>query len=265
MTQIYITVGIIAAVSALVCFVFIRQTISERKLERDRLKRALDKRAKELLQAISVFPDNFLPKELTVFLYRCIIDAYEQLTRLEPSEKSYIESLQIYSSQLETVVRKQEGQQVVELQNAAQIGELKQYLNLISNFLQKSMQRGQISKKQHAHYRLLLKELLVILTVNGNTISAQQAQEIGKYKLALHYYDLAKKLLIRETPEGFKEKVQRFTALMEPLQIYVDAEDAALQEQNKNPYSENNPDPEEKDEWSGFKEDEDWKKKNVYD
>ena len=77
MTQIYITIGVIAVVAALVCYIFIRQTMSDKKQEKDRLHRALQKRAKELLQMISVFPDDFLPQEIKVFIYRCVIDAYQ--------------------------------------------------------------------------------------------------------------------------------------------------------------------------------------------
>jgi len=266
MTQIYIIIGVIAIISALVCYIFVRQTISERKLERQRLQRALNKRAKELLQAISVFPDDFLPKELIVFLYRSIIDAYEQLTKLDPSNKSYIEALQIYTVQLEAAIRKVESQKAHELPNAAQINEFKQYLNLIGNFLQKSMQRGSVSQKQHAHYRLLLKELVIGLTVNGHTLSARQAIEMQKSKLALHHFELAKKLLTKESPAGFQEQLLAINTAMEPLIIQSKAEDALLREQNKNPHSdEENQDDEEKDEWDAFKEDSGWKKKNIYD
>ncbi|MGS2717056.1 hypothetical protein ACVBE9_02710 [Eionea flava] len=266
MTQIYITIGIVVIVAALVCYIFVKQTIGERKLERERLQRALDKRAKDLLQALSVFPENFLPKELTVFLYRCIIDAYEQLTKLAPSETRYIEALKIHTVQLEASIRKPDTHQTQDLQAASQIAEFKQYLNLIGQFLQKSMQRGQITQKQHAHYRSLLKELVVMLTVNGHTLSAQQAIESQKAKLAVHYYDLAKKLLTKETPAGFSEKIQQINARIEPLQLQVDSEEQQAQEQNKNPHTEAQTGQEEdKSQWDAFEEDAGWKKKNVYD
>ncbi|MFT6201723.1 MAG: hypothetical protein ACJATV_001506 [Granulosicoccus sp.] len=265
MTQIYITIGIIASVSALVCYVFVRQTIIERKLERDRLQRALDKRAKELLQAITVFPESFLPKELEVFLYRCVLDTYEHLTRLAPSEKNYVEALQIHTGQLEAFVRKPEGKKIEDLQSNSQISELKQYLNLIGNFLQKSMLRGQITQKQHIYYRLLLKELVIVLTVNGHTVSAKQSIEMQKPKLALHYYDLAKKLLTKETPHGFTKKVQKLNARMQPLLELVEAEDAELKEENKNLHSGGQKPNKEESQWDRPKEDSEWKKKNVYD
>jgi hypothetical protein len=265
MTQIYIIVGVIAVIAALVCYVFVRQTIGERKLERERLQRALNKRAKELLQAIAVFPENFLSKELIIFLYRSIIDAYEQLTKLDASSKTYVEALQTYTAQLEAATRKPDNQQVENIQSPAQINELKQYLNLIGNFLQKTMQRGRLTQKQHTHYLQLLKDLVISLTVNGYTISARQSVEMQKTKLALHHYDLAKKLLIKESPTGFQARIAKINAAMEPLLLLQATEETEVQEGNKNPYTDDNPDDEDKGKWSEFEEDSGWKKKNIYD
>jgi len=265
MTQTYIISGIIAIICALVCYIFIRQTISERKLERERLQRALNKRAKELMQAIGLFPEDFLPKELEVFLYRCIIDVYEQLIRLAPTEKGYVEALQAHTAQLEFTVRKPEGQVTEDLQSTSQINEFKQYLSLIGNFLQKSTQRGQITERQHSHYRSLLKELVIKLTVNGHVISAQQSIEMQKLKLALHYYDLAKNLLIKEKPAGCKVQIQKLNTRAQPLLERVQAEEADVREENKHPRV-HAPEPsDKKPPRDTFEEESGWKKKNVYD
>lgn len=262
MTQIYLTIGIIVIIAALVCYIFIRQTINERKQEKDRLHRALSKRAKELLQMISAFPDNFLPQELVVFIYRCIIDAYEQLTKLSPSETQYIEALKIHSSQLEGIIRKQSSGSAEDLQSSAQINELRQYLNLLSGFLQKSMQRSHITQKQHAHYRLLVKELIIRLAINNYMISAKQSLDIKKTKLAIHYYDLAKKLLVRETPSHYKERIEKINAHLKPL---LEMEEIMQAEQNALKAEESEEDKGEKSEWDEFEDKDGWKKKNVYD
>jgi hypothetical protein len=263
MTQIYITIGIIAIIAALVCYVFIRQTIGERQREKERLNRVLVKRAKELLQLLSVFPDHFLPKELVVFVYRCIIDAYEQLTKLEPSEKKHVEALKMHSMQLDTTLRNQSGAKAADLQSVNQINELRQYLNLLGSFLQKSLQRNQITPKQHAQYRQLVKEMIVRLAVNNYMITAKQAMEIQKPKLALHYYDLAKKLLERETPNNYQESIRAINQAMEPLLAMEQADQVTQQESTDATVSPAKP--EEKSEWDEFEEDSGWQKKNVYD
>lgn len=257
MTQIYITIAIIGIIALLVCYVFIRQTLGERQKEKDRLHRALAKRAKELLQVMSVFPEDFLPKELVVFIYRCIIDAYEQLSKLMPDETKYIEALTMHSSQLEVIVRKPDKNQPTDLESNAQINELRQHLNLLGGFLQKSLKRNHITPKQHSHYRQLLKELIIKLAVNNYMITAKQALDIQKTKLAIHYYDLAKKLLIRETPGHYKESIDTINRQIEPL--------LAMEKEEEQTRQESKVDNNNEDEWEEIKEDSDWKKKNVYD
>jgi hypothetical protein len=265
MTQTYITIGIIAIIGLLVCYVFIRQTIGERQREKERLHRALEKRAKELLQMVSAFPDNFLPKELLVFIYRCIIDAYEQLTKLKPAEIQYVDSLKMHSLQLETVVRNTSSHKVEDLQSLTQINELRQYLNLVGGFLQKSAQRNHITHKQHLYYRQLVKELMIRLAVNNYSASAKQALEVQKNKLAIHYYELARKLLIRETPNGYKESIQKINLRLEPLREMEGIEPDIQTEVSANTDGAAPAEEQEKDEWNDFKEDTEWKKKNVYD
>ncbi len=256
MTQIYITIAIIGIIALLVCYVFIRQTLGEKQKEKDRLHRALVKRAKELLQVLSIFPEDFLPKELVVFIYRCIIDAYEQLSRLMPEDNTYVEALKMHSSQLEATIRKPDNAKFTELQSSAQINELRQHLNLLGNFLQKSLKRKHITPKQHAHYRQLLKELIIKLAVNNYTITAKQALDMQKTKLSIHYYDLAKKLLIRETPSHYQESIDDINRQIEPLIELEKTEQAELNStQNDN----------DDGEWGEVKDESDWKKKNVYD
>ncbi len=261
MTQIYITVAIISIVAILVCYVFVRQTISERQQERDRLQRVLAKRAKDLLQMISVFPPHFLPKELQVFIYRCIIDAYEQLTKLDGSSSEHIESLKVHSAQLENTVRTPERKHTEDLQSTTQINELRQYLNLLNGFLQKSLQRQHITGKQHSHYRMLIKELIIRLAINNYMISAKQSLDIHKTKLALHYYDLAKKLLIKETPTDFQKKIEKINLAIQPL-LEREAEEATMQAMAA---PDTNDEEGEQKEWQEFEEEAGWKKKNIYD
>lgn len=273
MTQIYITIGVISIVAALVCYIFIRQTMSDKRQEKERLHRALVKRAKELLHMISAFPDDFLPQEIKVFIYRCVIDAYQQLSKLEPSDKQYVEALKVHSAQLEAVIRTPDSKKTVNLQSAAQINELKQYLTLLGRFSQKSAQRNNITQKQYSHYRMLIKGLNAKLAVDGYILSAKQATEINKRRLAIHYYELAKKLLTKETPPNFQDQITRINAAMEPLMEMeaLEKERLATEAASKKDTDDTNAStaPEgtstEDKEWAQFEEDSGWKKKNVYD
>lgn len=263
MTQIYITIGIIAIIAALVCYVFIKQTLNDRKQDKERLHRILVKRAKDLLQIISAFPQGYLPKEVMVFIYRTIIDAFEQLTKLNPAEAEYIEALKVHSAQLEAIIRQPESNKSIQLQSTSQINELRQYLHMLNNFLQKSLERHNITQKQYGHYKLLVKELIIKLAVNNYMISAKQATQIDKPKLAIHYYDLAKKLLIKETPANYKNLLQSIESLIQPLtqeEQKAEVDQQVITEDNEQEAQS----PEDK-EWAEFQEDSGWKKKNIYD
>ncbi|ODS23022.1 hypothetical protein AB835_11060 [Candidatus Endobugula sertula] len=218
---------------------------------------------------MSVFPENFLPQEIHVFVYRCIIDAYQQLTKLDPTNKQHVESLKIHSSQLETIIRTSGTKKNIRLQSAAQINELRQYMNLLGRFLQKSVQKKHITQKQYGHYRLLIKGLTTQLAIDGYIISARQSLDIGKNRLSIHYYDLAKKLLTKETPSNYKEQIQYINEELSPL---MDAEmlkqeqeqhhkESVVEEGEATPLIESN----ENKEWAQFEEEAGWKKKNIYD
>lgn len=257
MTQVYITIGVISTVALLMCYIFIRQTMKEKKAEKDRLHRALKKRAKTLLQMIAIFPDDFLPKELQIFIYRCIIETYENLTKLEPNENQYIDGLKMHSAQMEATMRKPESRKNLNLQNAAQLNELRRYLNMMGEFLQRSVKRKMITTKQYSHYRLLIKSLIAGLAVDNYCIAARQAVEIGKVKLAIHYYTLAKQLLIKETPSGYQEQIKGIDEALAPL-MESQVDEGVISEVAE-------PENQEESEWAEFEEESDWKKKNVYD
>jgi len=259
MTQIYVTIGIITLIGLLACYVFIRQTTGNRKEEKGRLNRAMLKRAKELQHMLALFPEHFIPKEICVFIYRSIIDIYQQLCKLEPKESSHMESLTALSSTLENVIKQPENRKIQHIQNTAQINELRQYSGILMRFLHKSAQRKNITSKQLEHYLSLIKGLTTQLTVDTYIIAAKQALEAGKPKLGIHNYELAKQLLIKETPNGHKEQTAHITSLLAPLlkSQEADAAQQSAEAQDTNDDDDNK--------WAQFEEDSGWKKKNVYD
>jgi hypothetical protein len=264
MTQVYIIAGIIITIIVLICFIFIRQTITKRKKEKMRLHRALDKRAKDLVQMLNAFPPNFLPQDLLVFLHRCIVDTYEQLSKLSPDEPEYLEHFKAHTAHMEAAMRAPKTKSEASLQNSSQINEIRQYLNYLGRFMQKWMQRGNISLKQYGNYKDLLKKLITQLMVDNYSLSAKQAVQMDKTKLAIHYYMLAKNLL---TKEGLiASKKNRL--------VMIDQELATLEKRLKDEeqeaghvaeVSEQEEDTDESKQWKKFDEDADWKKKNVYD
>ncbi|MBX2809949.1 MAG: hypothetical protein KTR20_15105 [Cellvibrionaceae bacterium] len=265
MTQVYIIAGIIMLISVLICYIFIRQTIVKRRRERARLHRALDKRAKDLIQMLNAFPTNFLPRDLLIFLFRCIVDVYEQLSKLAPDELEYLDNFKLYTAQMETAMRapKDSSEEVV-LQSSSQINEIRQYLNYLGRFLQKWMQRGNISAKQYGGYKELIKRLIVQLMVDNYTLSAKQATQMDKAKLAIHYYMLAKNMLVKEgLIASRRERLQFIDEEIQSLEQRLEEEGQATSEVAASASAEQAE--EEQKQWEQFEEEADWKKKNVYD
>ena len=160
MTPVYIIIGLIVLTCVLICYIYIKQTIVKRKREKARLFNALLKRSKELLQMLNAFPPHFLPKDLSVFLHRCIVDIFEQLSKLEPERSEFLEQFTLYTTTMETTIREPVNSSQVRLQSSTQINEIRQYLNYLGRFMQKWVQRGNLSDKQYGAYKVTLKNLV---------------------------------------------------------------------------------------------------------
>lgn len=262
MTAVYIIIGLILLTCALICYVFIKQTIVKKKREKARLFNALEKRSKELLQMLNAFPPHFLPKDLSIFLHRCIVDVFEQLSKLEPERSEFLDQFTLYTAAMENIVRQPASNNEVHLQTASQINEIRQYLNYLGRFLQKWRERGNLSDKQYSHYKNSLKNLAAKLMVDNYMLSARKSIEIKKHKLASHYFTLAKNMITKEGLSGTqKDNLAYINEELTRLTELIKAEDEAAGIAK----IEASPNENENDEWSEFEESDEWKKKNVYD
>lgn len=261
MSPVYAIAGMLAIIALGICYIFIRQTLLKKKQEKARLIRALSKRASDLIQMVNGFPDNFLGRDLSVLLFRNIVDVFEQLSQLDSNETQYIENFKFYTKKME------EAQKISKTQEAAatilsgsQINETRQYLNFLNRFLQKWAQRGNISQKQHSVYKDQIQKLNAQLKVDSYMMMAAQARETEKPKLAIHYYQLAKNLI---TEEGLSNVKQRQLMSIEETLPRLMAE--MEQQAQSQPEKENTESPEDEG-WAEYEEEEEsWKKKRVYD
>ena len=265
MTQIYIIAGIITVVSMLICYIFIRQTIVKKQKERARLHKALEKRVAHLVQMLNSFPPHFLPKDLTIFLHRCIVDTYEQLSKLLPDEPEYLDNFKLYTAQMETFIRSaNDKSNAITFQNTNQINEIRQNLNLLGRFLQTWAKRGNLSQKQYGTYKEQVKKLVIQLMVDNYILSAKQARQMEKEKLSMHYYMLAKNLITKEgLVSGRKQRLEAIDEELSHLQQAIAAK--AISESGMTSTTSSTEDSDDNKAWGQFQEDADWKKKNIYD
>ncbi len=262
MTAVYTITGLILLTCVLICYIFIKQTIVKKNREKARLFNALENRAKELLQMLNAFPTNFLPKDLSIFLHRCIVDVFEQLSKLEPDRPEFLDQFTLHTTAMENTIRQPTNKSEARLQTTSQINEIRQHLNYLGRFLQKWLQRGNLSEKQYNDYRTSLKNLAAKVMLDNYMLSARKAVDDTKYKLAVHHFTLAKNVITKEGLAGIqKDNLLYIDEELTKLVELIKAEDEAAGVAKVETQSDNN----ENDEWDEFEDNDEWKKKNVYD
>ena len=263
MSSIYIAGIIIVLLIGVVCYAIIAQNLEKKRKQQQRLLSALQVRARNFKFMLSGFPPDFLTKELTILVYRCLVDVCEQLAKLDPKETTYVEELQLYSGQMEEVKRKPSQTKRKALENPQQVKEVKHHLEDLNKFIHQLQKRGSISQSQKESYSRQIKQLVLQMSVDAYLLNARQAEQSEKARLAIHYYGLARKLLVRENAAGdFQKQVARINNAISLLEIQLreeepDYEETELQVAQKE---------EAREAWDKFSEDDDlWKKKRVYD
>jgi len=258
MSEIAIAIIIVALLVLLVGYTFVSQSLEKRRKRRNRLLLALKHRKRNFKFMVTGFPRGFLTKELTLIVYRALLDACEHLSRLEPKDASHMEDFTAFSAELEQI-KQQEQAQRARIENPEQVGEIKQLLEELYRFIAHQGERGNLSEAQSQVYQDQIKRLALQASVDAYAANARLAQGAGKPRLALHYYSLAKKLLLGENGgQGYQKQLSQLQEIIGKLKSQVDQQPETPQQAG--------PAPEEKKEWEEFsKKEEGWKKKQLYD
>lgn len=259
MSSIVIVSIIFALLIVLVGYAFVYQTLEKRRKRRQRLLTALKHRERSFKYMVSGFPPGFLTRDLTLIVYRALLDACEQLSRLEPRDRSHLEDYTYYSNELETL-KQQDHPQRGRLEHPEQVGELKLLLQDLYRFIALQAERGNLGPSQGEAYKEQIKRLAVQMSVDAHAINARQAQAAGKPKLALHFYNLARKQLLRENGgQGYQKQLGQISGVIAKLEEQLAQAPEASQ-------TAAGPAPEEEKEWEHFTEEAaGWKKKQLYD
>ena len=262
MSSVTITIIIIVLLAGLVCFAFVSQTIEKNRKQKQRLLAALKQRARNFKYVLSGFPPDFLTRDLTVLVHRCLIDVCEQLSKLEPTERQYVDELLFYTQQMEEVQKKPKSKRPKPLENPQQVKEVKSHLEEVNKFIFQLERRGTLNSSQAQAYSSQIRQLTLQMTVDNYVLNAKQAQGSDKKRLAVHYYGLAQKLLTRSNTEGgFNKQIAQLSQVVETLT-------AVLREEEPN-YQETDTQLEEKaiaeKAWDTHEEGDTWKKKSLYD
>jgi hypothetical protein len=211
---------------------------------------------------LSGLPAGFLPKELILLIYRSLMHVLEQLIKLEPINDNHKQDLALIAQQAAETQRQptQKTTQVV-LDNPQKAQEIKICLEELYKFIFQLEGKKGMTKPQADAYRNMIKELVLQLTVDNYMLHGRLAREKDKLRLAIHYFDLALRLMIRERTSGqFDEKIGQMQTLLSELNAQHRNQSGASSEMPPEAGAEGV-----NEEWNKFQQEGTWKKKQIYD
>lgn len=258
-----IIVAIVSLLGVLVSYAFVQQTVQSRREKRARLLTALKARSRSFQYMLNGFPPGFLTKELTHLVQKSLAEVSDQLSKLEPENPEHLQILQDMSARMAESNRGGEDMKASTLENPAQIKEVRACLEELHKYVFRLEGKGTIKRDQAQVYRGQIRNMVLRLSVDSYWLHGNQARQAGKTKLAIHYFDLAKNLIIKENQQGaFRNKLEQ---LEEGLRMM---KERLAEEGVPSPGTPmQGGDGDVQNEWDKFTENQqtDWRKKNVYD
>jgi hypothetical protein len=264
MSSVAIITSIIVLLAGLVCYAFIAQTLAQKRQQRERLLAALKVRARNFKFILSGFPAGFLPKELALLVQRSLMQLLEQLSKLERSNNTHQEDLQAIAQQMAETQRQApvSSNRPTAIENPQQAREIKAYLEEFYKFIFQLEGKKNLTKAQADIYRGMIRHLVLQLSVDSYVLHGRIAREKGKPRLAIHYLDLALKLMIRERVSGqFDARIAQIRTAINDLQSHLTneaGETTELPEEDGDQSAISS-------EWDTFAQEPSWKKKQLYD
>ncbi len=265
--SIYIVSAIILLLVLLAAYALISQAVDRRRVHRQRLLTALRVRQRNLRHMLNGFPPHFLSSDLATLVYRALIGICEELHKLEPSDNTHVADLQLLTDQL-AAVKQSPATSRARLENPQQIKEIRQQLQELYRFVGQQESLKAITKIQASAFQDQIKRLALQSSVDGYVAQAKRAQQAHKPRLAIHYYGLARKLLLPENTNHIYDK-----QIAQLSGVIIKLEEKA-KHQGGADFSSDEDSPDDKTseattplnkEWEMFGDEDEWKKKQLYD
>lgn len=264
MSSVVLITAIIVLLTLLVSYAFIVQNLANRRQQRARLANALKLRVRNFKYMLTGAPAQFLPKEITLLIQRSLIQILEQLTQLEPKVGQHRQDMELFAQQMaETQRRTDAAPSTQSLQNPKHSREIKACLEELYKFIYQLEGQKTMPRAQADAYRGMIKDLVLKLTVDSYVLHGRIAQDQGKPRLAIHYFDLAVKLMVREGPSGhFDSRIAQLKQSINELQGLESTAEAQVPETPEEAAEKSQI----SSEWDKFQQhDAGWKKKQIYD
>lgn len=254
-TTTWIIIAISLGLFILLTVAYAVQTIEKNNRERRRLESALRLRAREFEELLSSLPASLLGRELRLLLCQGLEDVYSQLQTLgRNSRQPELEQVRQLRA---AIANEPEQPDYQSLGNPIQVREVQRQLKLIHNYLLRLRENGRLANDLVQRHVRQLRHTLVLTSLDGYQMAAQDAIKAEKPRLALHYYRLALERMQKNNPGGF------FNERIAQMQTRI----ATLEQDDQTSPREVQPsDNELNDAWKSFdREEVNWQKKNLYD
>lgn len=258
---VYVAAIVLLLVIALAGYSFLNHSIEKRRIRHQRLVTALRARRNVFRDLATGFPEGFLSNDLRALLYRSLIECCDQLSRLEPKDSAHSDQLSHYTSQLNGL-KDQSQQNRVRLENQQQIREARQLLQELLKHVVQQEKMQQLNAVQTAAYIDQIKRLMLQIAVDGHIANAKDAQAVGKIRLAIHHYGLARKTLVTENvSRAYDKQIIQLETVIQKLEAKTT--ELAVNNPEKTELENSLPNKE----WNKVKpvDNESWKRKQVYD
>jgi len=257
---IYAAAFALLLVIAIAGYSFLNHSIEKRRIRQQRMITALRARRSVFRDLATGFPSGFLSKDLMALLYRSIIDCCDQLSRIESKDNSHQDQLAHYTTQL-NALNEQSQAPKVRLENPQQIREARQLLQELLKFVTQQTSYKLLSLVQAEVYIDQIKRLMLQIAVDGHIFNGKQAQGVGKIRLAIHHYGLARKDMISENlTHTYDKQIAQLDSLIAKLEEKASLSKEEQEAKTAETLAQNK-------EWDKLKpvEKEPWKVKNIYD
>ncbi|MEH6473555.1 MAG: hypothetical protein V7752_20195 [Halopseudomonas sp.] len=257
MSPAWIVTLIIAGIVVMVGAAFIAQSVENARKERLRKISIINERIRHLSGIVSDIPNNYMTADLRLFVIGLLRKNYSAIIALDARHSSAKVQLQ----QLEEQAKQPFTSELDSLKapfNDTVTGQgIRARIKDLVNIIVAMNKDGSLDKPTAVKYVNQGKMMFELVTVDITLISARTAEQGDKNikAAAVHYSSCLKKLLKINSQGQFNKRLNHMKSKLQQLQEKLKAQTA-----------QDSPAPEEQDEWSKFKSDnDDWKIKQDYE
>lgn len=236
------------------------QVMEKNNQEKQRLMFALRERAEHFKLMLENFPKGFLTSDLQLLMCKCLLDILDQLVANDKrNRQQHTESIAQTTQLFEQIKANPSQGGYQSLNDTKHIQQVQKMLSALYKFIVNLREANKLSEAEAIKYAQQIRRLNVISSVDAYRLASNVALNEGKPRLAVHHQLMSIDKMKKENGDGFfNERIEAAKARLSDLNDAV----TALEEAEKQSLAKS------KQEWDKFQEQsqqEEWKKKAIYD